>query len=210
MRIARFWGDNNSCVSSLPDGSVFVVGGTTCCPYHPLNEAELFEPATRTWRVVSSKTTDAQGATVVLAGDLLLVAGGVTGTQPYSRDVSSCELFDPVADAWTPAASMSVARNGHTLTRLATGKVLAAGGNSGGWGICNAVSTAEVYDPGTGTWAATGGMSDARYRHTATLLPNGQVLVAGGMFWAGRGESVLSSAELYTPCLPPTATATGS
>ena len=206
MSIARYWSEHPSSVSSLPDGSVFVVGGTTCCPYHRVNEAELFNPATRTWTVVSSKTTDAQGPAVLLAGNLLLVAGGSRGTQAGIQNVSSCELLDPVAHASTPAASMSVDRHSHSLTRLTNGKVLAAGGTSGGWGgecfadHLNTLSSAEVYDPGTGTWAATGGMSNGRYVHTATLLPNGQVLAAGGRSCVA---SALSSAELYSPAPPP-------
>ena len=56
-------------------------------------------------------------------------------------------------------------------------------------------TSAELYDPATGLWTATGSLSTARYSHTATLLPNGKVLVAGGI----DGIYVLSSAELYDP-----------
>lgn len=53
-------------------------------------------------------------------------------------------------------------------------------------------STAEVYDPATGSFSFTGGMEVGRSGHTATLLPNGSVLVAGGGIFTG-----LASAELY-------------
>ena len=65
----------------------------------------------------------------------------------------------------------------HTATLLPNGKVLVAGG------VVTAailLASAELYDPATGTWTATGSLNTARYYHTATLLPNGKVLVAGG------------------------------
>ncbi len=68
------------------------------------------------------------------------------------------------------------------------------------------MSSAELYDPATGTWAATGGLGTTRAFHTATLLPSGQVLVAGG---TNDGLNGLSSAELYDPATG-TWTATGS
>ena len=58
------------------------------------------------------------------------------------------------------------------------------------------LASAELYDPASGTWTETGSLNTARYDHTATLLPNGKVLVAGG--YAGTG-GYLASAELYDP-----------
>jgi hypothetical protein len=55
------------------------------------------------------------------------------------------------------------------------------------------VSSDELYDPATGTWSGTGDLSQPRDRHTATLLPDGRVLVAGGV----RKKSSLASAELF-------------
>src|SRR5438067_758136 len=80
-------------------------------------------------------------------------------------------------------------------------KPLVAGGASGGWGVCNDLTSAELYDSSAATWFLTGNMTVARHWHTAAILPNGQVLVAGGLDCEGN---VRSSAELYTP--PPVAT----
>src|SRR5205807_2524467 len=60
-----------------------------------------------------------------------------------------------------------------TATLLLNGKVLVAGGLSAG-------SSAQLYDPTTGKWTATGPMASNRSSHTATSLLNGRVLVAGG------------------------------
>jgi hypothetical protein len=90
---------------------------------------------------------------------------------------------------------MLTARQQASATLLPNGKVLVAGGLAGaGTGGTN---RAELYDPSSGTWTATGSMNTGRTRHTATLLPNGKVLVAGGL--GSNFPFFLASAELYDP-----------
>ena len=72
---------------------------------------------------------------------------------------------------------MATDRYRHTATLLPSGKVLVAGGYSLNVG---ALRSAELYDPATGTWTATGDMTIERWYHTSTLLPSGKVLVVGG------------------------------
>src|SRR5919197_2715656 len=93
------------------------------------------------------------------------------------------------------------------MTLLADGRVLGAGG-AGDTDVATATSlaTAEIYDPATKTWSDVAAMHDARQDATATLLDNGDVLVAGGINGAG---DQLSSAERYDPSTD-TWTATGS
>jgi hypothetical protein len=95
--------------------------------------------------------------------------------------------------AWSLTGSMNIPRHFHTAALLPNGKVLVAGGviNSGGYG--GYPSTTELYDPQTGTWSTTGSMRSGRLGHTATLLPDGKALVAGGH----DGDEVSATAELY-------------
>jgi N-acetylneuraminic acid mutarotase len=104
----------------------------------------------------------------------------------------------PLTGSWTTTGNMLTGRGAATATLLTTGPhagdVLVSGGQSNNGATI--LSSAELYDPANGTWSATGSMHAARTRYTATLLPNGQVLVAGGL---GSDIKALSSAELYDP-----------
>src|SRR5690348_3587831 len=101
--------------------------------------------------------------------------------------------FSPGARAdgtfWVTNSPMHTGRDDQTATLLPNGKVLVAGGNS----TNDLLSSAELYDPASGAWTATGSLNVKRAYHTATLLLNGKVLVAGG----DGVTNILSSAELY-------------
>lgn len=98
---------------------------------------------------------------------------------------------------FVPTGSMTVPRVWHTATLLTNGKVLVTGGLIAGVAYPSAVTaTAELYDPSTGTFTATGSMSAARYFHAATLLPDGRVLVTGG---TPQLPATLNTAEIYDP-----------
>jgi len=102
----------------------------------------------------------------------VLVAGGATP----SGVSNTAELYSPDG-TFAPAPAMNAGREDAACTTLADGRVLVTGGSDG----TSALSSAEVFDPSAGTWTAIpGGMSVARSGHTATLLPWGSVLIAGG------------------------------
>jgi N-acetylneuraminic acid mutarotase len=189
----------------LPNGKVLVVGGDNNAGFHSLSSAELYDPATGTWTATGSPGTPRfRHTATLLPNGKVLVAGG---DNEMDGVLSSAQLYDPVSGTWTPTGSLATARAYHTATVLPNGKVLVAGGVVGGFkDASHAFSSAELYDPATGTWAGTGSLTTARYRHTATLLPTGKVLVTGGF---NEADGFLSSTELYDPASG-TWTATGS
>ncbi len=126
----------------------------------------------------------------LLPNGTALVVGGISGFA-----LSSAERYNPASGKFTLAGTLAVARYSHTATLLPTGKVLVVGGADGSFDSMIFISTAELYDPASGTFTATGSMNAVRLSHTATLLPSGKVLIAGG----NSGLDASSSAELYDP-----------
>ena len=118
----------------------------------------------------------------------MLVVGG-----PIGDPIASAEIFDPATDTWIPTSAVASPHiDGADATLLPFGKVLVAGGGSGAWP--KAVDSVDLYDPATANWTASGVMAAARTFFTATLMPSGAVLYAGG---ADAGNGVFSSAEIY-------------
>jgi Galactose oxidase, central domain len=101
-----------------------------------------------------------------------------------------------LAGTFTPTGSMTTSRLSHTATLLADGRVLIAGGQIFSDGKWSGTRSAELYDPSTGTFTATGHLTTTRLYHTATLLPDGKVLIVGGL---ASESHYLATAELYDP-----------
>jgi N-acetylneuraminic acid mutarotase len=196
----------------LQDGEVLVAGG--CCqlgnPYKSLTSAELYDPTTGTWSATGSLNVPRSGDTATLLQDgQVLVAGGYCSGTSYGCtagsllvNLKSAELYDPATGTWSLTGSMRAGRALQTATLLQNGEVLMAGGfHSCDTDFCTDLRTAELYDPVTGTWLPTGSMSAGREQQTATSLPDGDVLVAGGLNQGGTSgiARTYSSAELYDP-----------
>jgi N-acetylneuraminic acid mutarotase len=160
----------------LSDGRVLVAGGRS--QFRTLNTAEVFDPSTGTWTLTGlMRIARLLHTATILPDGKVLVTGGVGG--PHSEYLAASEIYDPVLGTWTWTGSMATARVYHGASALPGGKVLVTGGYNwpDGW---RGFSTAEIYDPVTGTWSHAGRMKDRRYYHTETVLLNGSVLVAGG------------------------------
>jgi len=184
----------------LPNGKVLVSGGYSNLNNTPnfLNSAEQYDPATETWSTAGSFSPgrDRHAATVLANGNLL-ISGGLIDT--LGNHTTNASLYNPATGTWTNTGPLATARERHTSTLLPNGKVLITGGAAfpvpGNGSIIAYYSSAELYDPVTGSWTSAGSMSVSRSDHTATLLPNGKVLIAGGE----TTNSSLATAELYDP-----------
>ncbi len=180
----------------LINGKVLVAGGKGGTIGNVITRAssELYDPAISTWSTTGSMNVARGGQTATLLNDgRVLVTGGFNAN---GDSLNSAELYDSIAGTWSSTGSMNVARSGQTATLLNNGNVLVAGGCCDG-GSSPVYTSAELYDPVTGTWSITGSMNVGRKIHTATLLNNGKVLIAGG--YDIGSNPAYASAELYDP-----------
>jgi hypothetical protein len=148
----------------LHDGRILIVGET----------AQLYSPATREFTEVpitlplSAASAD---AIVLPDGNALVFWQDLFG-------VTAVSLFDPGASAWSDVWTLNYMTRDATLTLLADGRILLAGGLAYGLDRSN---QAAIYDPKSNAWTAVDDLPEARSSHIATLLPSGKVLVAGGV-----------------------------
>lgn len=189
----------------LPNGKVLVAGGNSGSG--DLASVEIYDSVARQWSLAHAMNYARRSHTATLLRDgTVLVAGGITGV---TNLVFQAEVYNPVQNTWSVVGNLSVGRADHTATLLANGNVLVAGGYP--WSYWPGqrplrpaprpppTCTTELYSPVTRVWTTTGSLNTCRYAHVAALLPNGQVLVAGGCDTSTYPYTYISSAEVYTP-----------
>ncbi len=192
----------------LPSGKVLIAGGgvgpDTIDGYSVVDQAELFDPATKTFNVAGLIARDSHTATLLQSGDVLLV-GGESGWDPHGNAygnpspivVDTAEIVQVASGlSSVPTGNMLVARESHAASLLSDGRVLITGGEydipvNPFWGE---LTESEVFDPVTGKFTAVGQMTTARAFHTSTLLQNGKVLITGGEY-----PVFSNTAELFDP-----------
>ena len=165
----------------LADGKVLVFGGGQGAD----STSELYDPTTGTWTpggALSFGRSRPLGQR--LADGRVLMFGG------WSQDA---EVYDPATNTWSLTGPTLMRRQHATSTLLPDGRVLAVGGMSGTSGSEDSATT-ELYDPTTGTWSLGPTMGSWRGLHSASVLQDGRVLIAGGM--GSAVYATLATAEL--------------
>jgi hypothetical protein len=198
----------------MNSGKVLITGGYEVRPteevFHSLSSAEVYDPnATESQEWTSANPmalARARHTATLLPTGNVLVAGGLSdGTSPSS----SSEEYSHEHGTWSSLSRMSFARAGHTATLLPTGHVLVVGGFEPSASSARGIlaqeeetasnlpfGTVELYDPETKQWQLLEArLKEARYAHTATLLPSGEVLITGGF----NEQGPLTSSELFNP-----------
>jgi N-acetylneuraminic acid mutarotase len=182
----------------LDNGQVLVIGGASGpSSTSAVAAVEVFDPQSQRWAAAAPMLqARAYPAVALLPDGSVLVAGGSRNGVP----LDSTERYFPDTGTWVSAGALSAPRTQASATTLLDGRVLILGGGSEASPGYRSTNAAELFDPATGKWTPTTPMSTARAFHTATLLPNGEVLVAGGasIYHGARGK-VVATAEIYDP-----------
>jgi N-acetylneuraminic acid mutarotase len=203
---------HNFTATRLNDGRILVTGGVTVSGQPGAGNivtktTEIFDPGTGVWSRAASMANQryVHRASLLQDGRVLVTGGSGVTIHCMMRDTA--EVYDPSFDEWAGVASMTVARSTHLSRTLPNGEVLVAGGWSlpvAGCGKDAVLETgtdvSELFDPGTGSWSASGNLAARRGNmHDAQLL-DGRVLVASGRVESpGQGTVLTAAAELYDP-----------
>jgi N-acetylneuraminic acid mutarotase len=173
----------------LKDGTVLVAGGGNVVTAY----CDIYDPTTNTWTQTGSLIVGKFSATAALLADGTVISMG--GKSTSTTMVDDVEYYDPMAKTWSQGLPLSIARGGHTATLLSNGKFLVAGGTSPFGAFTAPSQTAEIYDPTSFDPPPTISLVTARTLHTAVLLKDGRVMLAGG----NGATSTISSVEIWDP-----------
>jgi len=178
----------------LNNGLVLIVGGGKRSPTGevPLASAELYDPAKKIFIPTGSLSTPRYKHGSVLLPDGRVVVLSGTGVRLWEDRRASAEIYDPATGQFILTGNLNTARIKirDAVVLLSNGRILVAGGGA----------RLEIFDPATGIFSAvSGSIGAARHYATATLLPNGEVLILGGYVTGLPGLTADLSAWLYRP-----------
>jgi N-acetylneuraminic acid mutarotase len=183
----------------LNDGRVLVVGGATGSQLGTAS-ADVFDPQSNMWYAAAAMETDrASHIAQLLEDGRVLVAGG--GSSMGALNSSDALVYDPYHNTWTNTGSMVEVPHLAQSVRLVDGRVMVVGGvllDSS----TEVTPSAEIYDPDSNAWSATGDLIQARYEHVLVPLEDGRVIAIGGSSqyesnWTG--SSLASGIEIWDP-----------
>jgi pimeloyl-ACP methyl ester carboxylesterase len=198
MNVAR----STSAAALMNDGRVLIIGGAT--DSGALSSVEIFDPTTGTFTFTGSlnqaRYFPGDPAAITLLDGRVLAIGGDCPGCPDGNPTSTVEAYDPQQGTWSYVAPLSQGNsNGYTSTLLLNGSVLIAGGCY--TDSCPpATAAVELFDPTTNTWQQMTPLLLDRAYHTATLLPDGAVLIAGGI---PTTFVTTNTTEVYDPSVAP-------
>lgn len=180
----------------LPSGKVMVAGGVNASG--PTASVEVYDPANNTWALGPPlATTRLKHTATVLPSGKVLVMGGYDN---FGNPRGSVELYDPATNSWAITATPTIAFGLGTSSLLPNGKLLFVRGYKADFATSPSLN-AELYDPATNTWTLAGTLTTAHEDHSATVLPNGMVLVTGGGYTSVHSATLFATdlTELYDP-----------
>lgn len=178
----------------LQNGSVLVAGGNDRSTGNPRTnpQAVVFDVSNGTWSNIAFPSFGTMGGKLYrLLNQTYLFVGGSTGT-PWYDGILTADLYNPISETWTQLPDMAMGRHRFDGCTLGSGHVALLGGirrMGPGFDILN---TTVNFNTTSGSWVSGPEMVYERYGHTATLLPEGEVLMVGGR----NATSVHNSTEV--------------